>query len=146
MYTALYKLRDYKETFVFEKEHPKQLRWDDGYKLYMLTEEKNCQGIWLKDKNSPSLIAEVILTWQSKNVVRIDGFTVSPSHRGKGIGYKILDRVIEWAVNSNFEIITGEAREGASWHIFKSIGAEELYVYKDWSSSGENYISFKLEL
>lgn len=144
MYQALYKLRDYKESFVFEKEHPKELRWDDKYKLYMLTEEVKCQGIWLKDGNQ--LIAEALLVWNSKNVVHISGFTVLPSHRGKGVGYLLLDKVIEWATNSDYEFLIGEAREGASWHIFRTLGAEELYVHKDWGGTDENYISFKLEL
>ena len=48
--SPLYKLKDYKETMKFEKEHPKELRWEPGYKSYMLQEEKNFQGIWLKDK------------------------------------------------------------------------------------------------
>ena len=144
MYQALYKLRDYKESFIFEKEHPKELRWDDKYKLYMLTEDPKCQGIWLKDGNQ--LIAEAILTWNSKNVVSISRFTVLPSHRGKGVGYLLMDKVIEWASNSDYEYLTGEAREGASWHIFRTLGAEELYVHKNWGGTEESYVSFKLEL
>lgn len=143
-YQVLYKLKDYRETFVFEKEHPKELRWDDRYKIYMLTEESKCQGIWLKDGNQ--LIAEALLTWNSDNIVHISGFTVLPSHRGKGVGYKMMDKVVEWAFNSNYEYLIGEARNGASWHIFKTLGAEELYVHKNWGKSQEDYVSFKLEL
>jgi len=147
MYQALYKLRDYKETFVFEKEHPKELRWDDKYKLYMFTTKgERCQGIWLRDKEKNILVAEAILTWQSSNVVHIDGFTVLPSHRGQGLGYKLIDAVIEWMINSEYRFLIGEAREGASWHIFKSVGAEEILNYENWGGTNETYTSFKLEI
>jgi GNAT superfamily N-acetyltransferase len=147
MIQTLYKLRDYKETFVFEKEHPKELRWDDKYKLFMFnTKGERCQGIWFRDKTKDILIAEAILTWQSSNVVHIDGFTVLPSHRGQGLGYQLIDAVIEWAVNSDYSILTGEAREGASWHMFQSVGADEMLKYNNWGGTNETYTSFKLQL
>jgi GNAT superfamily N-acetyltransferase len=110
------------------------------------TKGERCQGIWFRDKEKNILVAEVILTWQSSNVVHIDGFTVLPSHRGQGLGYKLIDAVIEWMINSNYNILTGEAREGASWHIFKSVGAEEILNYENWEGTDETYISFKLEI
>ena len=48
--SPIYKLRDYTETFKFEREHPKQLRWDDKYKLFMLTEDERCREYGLKIK------------------------------------------------------------------------------------------------
>lgn len=142
--TTLYKLKDYKETFKFEKEHPKELRWDDRYKLYMLQESDKCQGIWLKDKND--LIAEMLVTWNSKNVVHINGFTVMPSHRGKGVGHDLLKVTIEWATASDYQFMTGEARTGASWKVFQNFGAVPVLTYKDWGGTKEEYISFKIEL
>jgi GNAT superfamily N-acetyltransferase len=147
MYQVLYRLRDYKETFVFEKEHPKELRWDDKYKMYMFTTKgERCQGIWFRDREKNILIAEDILTWQSSNIVHIDGFTVLPSHRGQGIGYKLIDAVIQWAIDSDYKFLIGEARQGASWHMFESIGSEEILRYENWGGTDETYISFKLEL
>lgn len=142
--TVLYKLRDYRESVVFEREHPKELRWDDQYKLYMLEQNKQCQGIWFKDKTG--LIAEVILTWQSDNVARIENFTVLPTHRGKGLGYKLITTTIEWAANMGYEYIVGEARKGASWHIFENLGASPILLYKNWNATGEDYMSFKLDV
>ena len=142
--TTLYKLRDYKETFKFEKEHPKQLRWDDKYKLYTLTQTDNVQGIWLKDKTE--LVAEMIVTYTSKNVAHIDSFTVLPSHRGKGLGHALVKLTLDWAIDLEYEYITGEARLGASWKIFKTFGAEEILLYKDWNSTGEDYLIFKIKL
>jgi GNAT superfamily N-acetyltransferase len=144
MTTPLYKLRDYKESFKFEKEHPKELRWDDKYKLYMLTEETNTQGIWLKDKTE--LVGEIILSWQSKNVVHIDNFTVMPSHRGQGLGHELIALAIEWGINSDFKIVTGEARKGASWKIIESFGATSILTYQDWAGTKEEYVSFKLDV
>lgn len=142
--SPLYKLKDYKETFKFEKEHPKELRWDDKYKLYMFNETKNIQGIWLKDKTE--LIGEVILTWQSRNVLHVDSFTVVPSYRGKGVGYELIKLAIEWGTNSNYEFLIGEARKGASWKIFENFGAVPIFTYKDWNGTKEEYKSFKLDL
>jgi predicted GNAT family acetyltransferase len=143
--SPLYKLRDYKESFKFEKEHPKELRWDDKYKLYMLSENNNTQGIWLKDKTE--LIGEVIITWDSKNVMSINKLTVSPSsYRGQGIGHDLIKLALEWGVNSEFEFLIGEARKGASWKIFENFGATPILTYKDWAGTKEEYISFKLEL
>jgi len=142
--TPLYKLKDYKETFKFEKEHPKELRWDDKYKLYMLTEDKNTQGIWLRDKTE--LVAEALLTWQSKNVLNIETFTVSPSHRGQGLGHDLVKLCIDWGTLSEFEFLIGEARKGASWKIFQNFGATPVLTYKDWVGTKEEYISFKIEL
>lgn len=142
--SPLYKLKDYKETFKFEKEHPKELRWDDKYKLYMFNETKNIQGIWLKDKTE--LIGEVILTWQSSNVLHIDSFTVVPSYRGKGVGYELIRLAIEWGTNSGYEHLKGEARKGASWNIFENFGAVPIFTYKNWNGTKEEYLSFKLDL
>jgi len=144
MLSPLYKLRDYKETDKFELEHPVPLRWKPSYKQYMLTQDANTQGIWLKDKNT--LVAEIIFSWQSKNVLHVDSITVLPSHRGRGIGYDLIKLLIEWALTSNYYIITGEARQGASWHLFKNFGAEEMFVYEDWNGTKENYVSFKMHL
>jgi GNAT superfamily N-acetyltransferase len=144
MASPLYKLKDYKETFKFEKEHPKELRWDDKYKLYMLQESDTTQGIWLRDKTE--LIGEMIVTWKSSNVVYIESFTVMPAYRGQGIGHDLVQLTIEWASNSGYEYITGEARKGASWKIFDNFGATPIFTYKDWAGTKEDYMSFKLEL
>jgi GNAT superfamily N-acetyltransferase len=142
--TPLYKLKDYKETFKFEKEHPKELRWDDRYKLFMLQDSSKCQGIWLKDKTD--IIGEIILSWQSSNVVNIDSFTVMPSHRGQGVGHDLVRLSMDWASDFKYEYITGEARKGASWKIFENFGATPILTYKDWGGTKEEYMSFKLEL
>jgi GNAT superfamily N-acetyltransferase len=145
MPSPLYKLRDYKETDRFELEHPVPLRWKPSYKQYVLTEsEANTQGIWLKEKNE--LVAEIIFSWQSKNVLHIDSITVLPKHRGNGFGYDLIKLLIEWALTSEYYIITGEARQGASWHLFKNFGAEEILIYEDWHGTKENYVSFKMHL
>ena len=68
------------------------------------------------------------------------------SHRGQGLGYKLIDAVIEWMINSEYKFLIGEAREGASWHIFKSVGAEEILNYENWGGTNETYTSFKLEI
>lgn len=142
--SPLYKLKDYKETIKFEKEHPKELRWEPGYKLYMLQEEKNFQGIWLKNKLE--LVGEILLSWQSTNVLHIDSFTVLPSHQGQGLGHDLVKLTIEWGTNSDYKFITGEARKGSSWKIFENFGATPILTYKDWGGTKEDYISFKLEI
>lgn len=142
--TTVYKLRDYKETIVFEREHPKELRWDERYKLFMLNESGYCQGIWFKDKKD--LIAEAIMTWQSDNVAHIESFTVLPAHQGKGLGYELINTVLEWATDMKYEYVVGEARKGASWHIFENLGAKPVLMHKNWNKTGEDYMSFKIEL
>jgi len=145
MMSPIYKLKNYKETFIFEKEHPKELRWDDKYKLYMLLEDKHLQGIWLRD-NKTELVAEMLLSWQSTNVLHVESFTVLPSHQGKGLGHDLVKLAIEWGTNFGYNFLTGEARQGASWKIFENFGAVPLFTYKDWNGTKEDYISFKLEL
>lgn len=142
--TTLYKIRDYRETLVFEREHPKELRWDDRYKQFMLTENKECQGIWFRDKKG--LIAEAILTWQSDNVAHIESFTVLPEYRNQGLGYQMITTVIEWAADMKYEHLMGEARQGPSWHIFENLGATPIVLHKNWKKTGENYMLFKMEL
>jgi predicted N-acetyltransferase YhbS len=142
--SPLYKLKDYRDTFKFEKEHPKELRWDDRYKLYMLQEEKNFQGIWLKDKSE--LVGEILLSWQSTNVLRIERLTVLPGHRGQGLGHDLVKLAIEWGINSGFQFIVGEVHKGNSWYIFKNFGAMPVVVYNKWKGTTEDYVSFKLEI
>jgi GNAT superfamily N-acetyltransferase len=141
---VLYKLRDYKETFKFEKEHPKELRWDSRYKLYMLQEEDNIQGIWLKDKSD--VVGEILLSWKSSNVAYVNSFTVIPTHRGQGYGYELVKLAIDWALEAGFDVLTGEARKGPCWAIYEDFGAIPILDYKDWSSTKEDYIFFKIEL
>ncbi len=142
--TAVYSLKDYRDTMVFEQEHPKELRWDETYKLFMLEQNEECQGIWLKDKKE--LVAEIILTWSSDNVAHVDSFTVLPPYRGQGLGYKIIDEALDWAKDMKYEYLVGEARKGASWQIFKRGGAEQILVHKNWCKTGEDYVSFKLNV
>ena len=142
--SPLYKLKDYKESFKFEKEFPKELRWDDKYKLYMLQESDSCQGIWFRDKLD--LIGEIITTWHSVNVLEIEKLSISPSHQGKGLAHDLVRACIEWAELSNCEMITGKAHKGASWKIFENFGATQILTYKDWAGTKEDYISFKLEI
>jgi hypothetical protein len=142
--SPIYRLKDYRETLKFEKEHPKELRWDDGYKLYMLQEEKNFQGIWLRDKFE--LVGEILLSWQSTNVLHIERFTVLTGHQGQGLGHDLIKLAIEWGTNSDYEFITGEARKGASWKILENFGATPVLLYKNWSNTKEDYMSFKLDL
>jgi GNAT superfamily N-acetyltransferase len=142
--TTLYKLRDYKLAYKFEKEHPKPIQWDERYKTYLLSQGEGIQGIWFKDKTD--LVAEIIMSWTSNNVVRGDSFTVMPSHRGQGLGHELIKEALDWAVDSGFKYFIGEARKGASWKIFQAFGAEEILTYQNWSKTGEEYISFKIEL
>jgi len=142
--TTLYKLRDYKLAYKFEKEHPKPIQWDERYKTYLLSQGDGIQGIWFKDKTD--LVAEIIMSWTSNNVVRGDSFTVMPSHRGQGLGHELVKEALDWAVESGFKYCIGEARKGASWKIFQAFGAEEILTYQNWSKTGEEYISFKIEL
>jgi len=142
--TTLYKLRDYKLAYKFEKEHPKPIQWDEKYKTYILSQGDGIQGIWFKDKTD--LVAEIIMSWTSNNVVRGDSFTVMPSHRGQGLGHELVKEALDWATDSGFKYFIGEARKGASWKIFQAFGAEEILTYQNWSKTGEEYISFKIEL
>jgi GNAT superfamily N-acetyltransferase len=142
--TTLYKLRDYKLAYKFEKEHPKPIQWDERYKTYLLSQGDGIQGIWFKDKTD--LVAEIIMSWTSNNVVRGDSFTVMPSHRGQGLGHELIKEALDWAVDSGFKYFIGEARKGASWKVFQAFGAEEILTYQNWSKTGEEYISFKIEL
>jgi len=142
--TPLYRLKDYKESFKFEKEHPKELRWDDKYKLYMLQENDNCQGIWLRLKLD--IIGEVIMSWESGNVVYIESFTVMPEFKGQGYGHDLIKLAIDWATESGYKYIRGEARKGASWKIFQNFGATQILTYENWGGTKEEYISFKIEL
>jgi GNAT superfamily N-acetyltransferase len=142
--TPLYKLKDYRETMQFEKEHPKQLRWDEKYKMYMLTQHGQCQGIWLREQKQ--LTSEVVMSWQSDNVVHLDSFTVLPQYRSQGLGYQIIQLALQWAEQSGYEYMMGEARKGASWHILQSMGATPVLLYKNYNQTGEEYMSFKYEL
>ena len=142
--TTLYKLRDYKLAYKFEKEHPKPIQWDEKYKTYILSQGDGIQGIWFKDKTD--LVAEIIMSWTSNNVVRGDSFTVMPSHRGQGLGHELVKEALDWAIDSGFKYFIGEARKGASWKVFQTFGAEEILTYQNWSKTGEEYISFKIEL
>lgn len=142
--TTLYKLKDYTTTLVFEKEHPKQLRWDDKYKMWMLSQSDQCQGFWLKDKDK--LVAELIVTWHSKNILHGDSITVLPDYRRKGLATELIDKMLEWAESSGFEIFTGEARKGSSWNVFENMGAKPLFLHKDWHGTGEDYMFFKMDI
>lgn len=142
--SPLYKLKDYKETIKFEREHPKELRWEPGYKLYMLQEEKNCQGIWLRDKTD--IVAEIILSWQATNIVHVEKFTVLPIYQNKGLGHELVKLAIEWGTNSGYEFLVGKARKGQSWKVFENFGAVSILTYKNWANTKEEYKSFKIEL
>jgi len=142
---TLYKLKDYKETFKFEREHPKQLRWDDKYKLWMLEQNEKCEGIWLRDKTH-GLVGEIIMSWESDNVLHGDSITVMPEFRRQGLATKLVQLALEWGENMGYEYVTGEARKGSSWNVFENMGAVPFVLHKNWNGTGEDYMSFKMEI
>jgi len=142
--TVHYKLRNYTPTLEFEKHHPKNIRWDDTYKLWMLEENKKCQGFWLKDKEK--LVGELIVSWDSANVLQGESITIHPDYRRKGLATKLINTMLEWGESSSYELFVGEARKGDSWHVFENLGAVPLYLYKNWSGTGEEYMFFKMEI
>lgn len=150
MHTALvpvYSLRDYRSTFIFEKEHPKQLKWDDKLKLYMLQENKQCQGIWFVKKTGEKVVvAEAILTWNSDNILKLEKITVIPEFRNLGIGHDLMKTCMEWAADLGYAFIIGEARKGSTWNILENYGAKSVVVHKNWAGTGEDYMVFKLEV
>ena len=142
---TLYKLKDYKETFKFEREHPKQLRWDDKYKLWMLEQNDKCQGIWLRDKTH-GLVGEIIMSWQSDNVLHGESITVMPEFRRQGLATKLVQLSLDYAAEMNYEWFIGEARKGSSWNVFENLGAEPVVLHKNWNGTGEDYMSFKMKI
>jgi GNAT superfamily N-acetyltransferase len=142
---TLYKLKDYKETFKFEREHPKQLRWDDKYKLWMLEQNDKCQGIWLRDKTH-GLVGEIIMSWDSDNVLHGESITVMPEFRRQGLATKLIQLSLDYAVDMKYEWFIGEARKGSSWTVFENLGAEPVLLHKNWNGTGEDYMSFKMKI
>lgn len=142
--TTHYKLRDYNPTLVFEREHPKALRWDDKYKLWMLEDNKKCQGIWLRDKDK--IVGEIIMSWDSDNVLHGDSITVLPEYRRQGLATKLVNLALEWGENMGYKWFIGEARQGSSWGVFENLGAQPILMYKNWSGTGEDYMFFKIEI
>lgn len=141
----LYKLRDYTPTMIFEAEHPKQLRWNKAYKLWMLEENDKCQGIWMKNKDQ--LIGEIIVSWQSDNVLEIETLTILPEYRRKGYATELVEKMLDWAENSGgYQWLIGEARTANSWSVFSNLGAKQILVHKNWNDTGEDYTLFKLEI
>lgn len=143
--TPVYRLRDYRLTTIFEKDHPKPLRWDEKLKIYMLEEDKQCQGIWLKNTEN-KLIAEAILSWRSVNIIRMEKMTVISEVRGLGIGHDLMKVCMTWANDSGYQWMVGEARKGSMWNILENYGAKGVVLYKDWNGTGEDYMGFKLEV
>lgn len=141
---SLYKLKDYRETIKFEKEHPKPLQWDASYKLYMLEQNDNCQGIWLKD--GVELVGEIIFSWDSDNVLQGESLTVLPSHQGKGLAHQLFLLALEWGRNSDFKHYIGAARNGAAWKVVQNVGGTEVLRYINWTGTNEEYISYKINL
>ena len=142
--TTHYKLRDYNPTLAFEREHPRQLRWDDKYKLWMLEDNDKCQGIWLRDKDK--LVAEIIMSWQSDNVLHGDSITVHPEYRRQGLATKLVNLALDWGENMGYKWFIGEARKGSSWNVIENLGAQPILTYKNWNGTGEDYMFFKMEI
>lgn len=140
----VYKLKDYSTTFKFEKEHPRELRMDEKLKLWMLENNKQCQGIWLKDEDA--LVGEVILTWDSDNVLNLESLTVVPDRRRQGLGTILMDATIDWAELSGYKLIVGKARKGACWNLLENIGAVPVFKHINWKGSKEDYMFFKIEI
>jgi GNAT superfamily N-acetyltransferase len=111
----------------------------------MLEENKKCQGIWLRDKTA-GLVGEIIVSWQSSNVLYGESITVVQEFRRKGLATQLTELMLEWAGNSGFQYFTGEARIGTSWNLYKSMGAVPIFIHKDWNETGEDYMSFKMDI
>jgi len=140
--SVVYKLSNYIPTLVFEKEHHKNIRWDNKYKLWMLEENNKCQGIWIKEKDK--LVGEIILSWDSSNVLAIESITVLPDYRRKGIGTTLVEKALDWGEGSGYQFLIGEAKISDSWQLFSKMGALSILTYKNWSDTGDDYMFFKM--
>lgn len=141
---VVYKLKDYRDTLVFEKEHPRSTRWDDKYKLWKLEQDAKCQGIWIKKSGKP--IAEIIMSWESNNVVNADALSVLTEYQRQGIGTELAKEALKWAHNMGFEWFSGKARMSNCWKIFEDLGADPLLKYTNWNKTNEAYMLFKINL
>ena len=125
----------------FESTHPESIRWGSMYKKEYF-ESLNSQGFWLLEDGQYA--AEIILSWNSANVLNDDSISVLPIFRGKGYGKLLTQHAIKWGKENGFELLVGAAREGASWNIIKSLGGTWTYKNKNWGQTEEDYVQFIL--
>jgi GNAT superfamily N-acetyltransferase len=130
----------------FESYHPEPIRWSLEYKKQFIG-NKNTKAIYVRQPEPDrEYIGEILLSWNSDNVVEVCSITVKPQYRGKNYGKLLIAIAMDWARTHRFEIMMGDAREGASWNAFKYFGAWSVYRNKNWSNTGETYVHFFISL
>ena len=147
------------KTFVFEKLHPKELRWTKKERDDFFNKEHG-RGIWMLIENEP--IAEIL--W---NITTIDDLeeqyeddelklpdiapyiwstSVKKKYQGKGYGTLLKQILYNHLRNEGLEEVYGHARQGSSWNITKKLGAEYLGIVDNYGGTKETYYYYRQKL
>jgi GNAT superfamily N-acetyltransferase len=145
-----------KKTFVFEKLHPKELRWSKKDRDNFFIEDHGL-GIWLLVDNDP--IAEILwnitmLDPLDEGIEEIDwpavpyiwSTSVKKEYQGKGYGTLLKQILYNHLRNSGHTEVYGHARQGSSWNITKKLGAEYIGINPNHEGTDETYFYYKQRL
>jgi GNAT superfamily N-acetyltransferase len=133
--------------FVLEKMelvHPPSIRWNIFEKRrYVMG--PGCKGFWIM--NGVTRYAGEILLGLG-DIMSVEGASISvlPSYKGLSYGKILTEHALGWAREKGYRQYVGDARPGASWHIVESMGAEQVGLSVNHGETGEDYVSFVLNL
>ncbi len=104
------------------------------------------------EKNSHSSdiigVCELIKHWKKENTAFIHSFYVDKKYRNKGIGKKLLQKVIDILKNNNFKVIelTVDPDNEAGGRLYKLFGFEKISLRKNEYGRGADRNLMRLEL
>jgi len=143
------------DTFVFERLHPKELRWTKKDRNIFFNKEKG-RAVWMIINDEP--IAEIL--WNIAPVDPLDEIeekdwplapyiwstSVKKKYQGKGYGTLLKQMLYNHLRNLGHKEVYGHARQGSSWNITEKLGAEYLYAIDNYEGTGEMYYYYKQKL
>jgi len=89
---------------------------------------------------------ELLGVKEDPEAIYIGNFVINPEHQGRGYGSQLLTEMIRSARDARFRRLEGHFRNGASVHIVKKAGAEEIETHDDWFKTGEPYTHCRIAL
>lgn len=110
----------------------------ENQSLYCYTDQNKVLGIVVIDENQSPEYADLPWKFNALPILVVHRFAVSPAAQGKGIGKKLMDFALDFAISNQYQSIRLDAYSG---------NARTLKFYKNrgYTKVGEIYFPYRTE-
>jgi ribosomal protein S18 acetylase RimI-like enzyme len=91
-------------------------------------------------------LEEVFAKMKEENGIYVMSFALLPEYQGRGIAKQLVSEMVSISKREGFKVMYSHAHEGASAHLFESVGGKFVEKREDWFGTGFSYYLYRIEL